>query len=120
MLTGVLSLKKLRLGCHELTDANIAHLRNAPLEDLMLEGCDKVSDEGLASLLEGKQLTKLNLCQCAWITEGVFLALRGLPLVKLELFGENFANADAAVMSLVPEVPSIAEVVLNSVNVFQG
>lgn len=98
--------------CSQVTNVGLAELRKMPLEVLYLEACHRVTDEGVRSLVEGKQLKTLNLVGCWGLTEGILPDLASLPLVKLSLSQKTFSDAGLEVLRRA--VPTIKELYLRS------
>lgn len=68
-----------------INDSGLEHLRGLPLTELDLEGCQRLTDAGLASSLVGMPLRSLNLGEAYWLRETGAGVLAGLPLTSLSL-----------------------------------
>ena len=69
----------------DITDMGLVHIRNMPLEHLVLMSCFKISDVGLVSLSSILSLKFLELSYCPKITDAGLSTLSVLPLETLEL-----------------------------------
>lgn len=112
-------LTSLHLGRYypDITDGGLAELRAAPLKDLYLVCCDRVTDDGVRSLIEGKSLTRISLSACRRLSSGILPTLIDLPLEKLLVSGfgadGGLSSSDAAMDGLFQAIPSLQELTVN-------
>lgn len=106
--------------CQRISDAGLRELREAPLTDLSLFGCQKVTNVGVGSLVVGKPLdtlAKLDISNCKMVSDGILPILVGLPLVYLIVsrLDENHTLtsgdfSDGGLNGLIQAVPTFKEV----------
>lgn len=89
-----MSIEDLSLnGCDRVTDNSLKQLRDLPLSNLNLSHCESISDRGLQELLS-LPLETLHLRGCENISRKGIESLKALPLKRLYL-GRNSKTEDA-------------------------
>lgn len=102
------ALTSLVLCSCEIDDTSLYQLHEVPLQALKIWTCSKISNAGIASLVAGMPLTRLNIYNIWKVNDGVLPSLYGLPLVELHVTGGGFS--EKALDELIQAVPSIEKV----------
>jgi len=89
--------------CKSVKDASIIELSKTceKLEELLLAGCDKVTDEGVTALTNCSKLTRLSLAGCLSVTDlGVATVAKGNKLLRELILALCFTLTDAAITAV--------------------